>query len=116
MPTEQECSDARGSLCVGDINAGHHGPITGEICPKVWPLRGCVSESSGRHCLEMKIAGLLSGILLYDRFPKDILDTLAPQVRSAAQEPKEWHRQFKRLWNLLLGYFFQGIACLLCHQ
>ena len=100
-------TDCSGSLGVGEINSGGHGPITGDI-PKNWPLRGCVSESSGKHCLEMKIAGLLSAILLYDRFPKDILDTLALRAKCAAQEPKEWHRLIQEIVEFSPGLLFSG--------
>lgn len=106
--TEQEYFDATASLGVGDINGGHHGPITGEIYPKVWPLRGCVSESSGRFCLQMKVAGLLSAILLYDKFPRDILDTLADRVRSAAQEPQVWHQLVQEIVAASPLLFFSG--------
>ena len=105
---EVEGNSTHGPLGVGDINGGHHGPITGEICPKVWPLRGCVSESSGRSCMQMKIAGLLSAILLFDRFPKDILDTLACRVRCAVQEPKEWHRLIQEIVESSPGLLFSG--------
>ena len=91
MPTEQECSDARVPLGVGDINGGHHGPITGEICPKVWPLRGCVSESSGRFCLEMKVVGVLSAVLLCQKVELGQLETLARKVEIISQSPRVWH-------------------------
>ena len=83
-------TDCSGSLGIGEINSGYHGPITGGI-PKNWPLRGCVSESSGRFCLEMKVVGVLSAVLLCQKVELVQLETLARKVEIISQSPKVWH-------------------------
>ena len=104
---EVEGNSTHGPLGVGDINGGHHRPITGEICPKVWPLRGCVSESLGRFCLEMKVAGFLSAVLLFQKAEAGQLAPLARKVGIVSQSPKVWNQLIQEMMesspSLLFG-------------
>jgi hypothetical protein len=59
--------------------------------------RECASESTGQPCLDMKVAGFLSGILACRECLEEPHRTMAEKLALASQVPGVWNRLIQGL-------------------